>query len=132
MVWSFCCCTCIKVHFFFSSFSSILDFIFFLFRDLARIHRRKYRGPVEIYVTSGDTIYITEAEKTFFSQSILPENDQDLKEEEKESQIPSRQRQINLRNKSQLNSSDVQEEKSNISSKGFYYNYYFHYVIRLF
>ena len=34
-------------------------------RDLTRLHRRKYRGPVEAHVTSGDTIYITEVEKTF-------------------------------------------------------------------
>jgi hypothetical protein len=40
-------------------------------RDLARLHRRKYRGPVEIYVTNGDTIYITDAEKTFSMTSVL-------------------------------------------------------------
>lgn len=42
-----------------------------LHRDLARLHRRKYRGPMEIYVTSGDTIYITEAEKTFINSTIV-------------------------------------------------------------
>lgn len=34
-------------------------------RDLTRLHRRKYHGPVEAHVTTGDTIYITEVEKTF-------------------------------------------------------------------
>jgi hypothetical protein len=29
-------------------------------RDLTRLHRRKYGGPVEAHVTTGDTIYITE------------------------------------------------------------------------
>jgi hypothetical protein len=54
------------------------------YRDLARLHRRKYRGPVEIYVTSGDTIYITDAEKTFFSSSIVTsiENDADCVDED--------------------------------------------------
>jgi hypothetical protein len=65
VVWSLCCSPCPKVsNPSFSNFTSIL-------RDLARLHRRKYRGPLEIYVTSGDTIYITEAEKTFFSSSVV-------------------------------------------------------------
>eukprot|EP01035_Chromulina_nebulosa_P028014 gene28014-36912_t len=31
-------------------------------RDLAHLHRLKYAGPLEVLVTQGDTIYITEAE----------------------------------------------------------------------
>ena len=38
-------------------------------RDVARLHRRKHDGPLEVYVTGGDTIYITDAENTFESQS---------------------------------------------------------------
>ena len=34
-------------------------------RDLTRLHRRKYHGPIEAHVTTGDTIYVTEVEKTF-------------------------------------------------------------------
>lgn len=30
------------------------------YRDLTRLHRMKYGGPMEVYVTSGDTIYISE------------------------------------------------------------------------
>lgn len=33
-----------------------------LFSDLAHLHRLKYAGPLEVLVTQGDTIYITEAE----------------------------------------------------------------------
>jgi hypothetical protein len=32
-------------------------------RDLARLHRRVYGGPLEVLVANGDTIYISEAEK---------------------------------------------------------------------
>ena len=32
------------------------------FSDLAHLHRLKYDGPLEVLVTQGDTIYITEAE----------------------------------------------------------------------
>lgn len=34
-------------------------------RDLTRLHRRKYGGPVEVHVANGDVIYITEVESTF-------------------------------------------------------------------
>ena len=35
---------------------------FTLCSDLAHLHRLKYDGPLEVMVTQGDTIYITEAE----------------------------------------------------------------------
>ncbi len=74
-------------------------------RDLARLHRRKYRGPVEIYVTSGDVIYITEAENTFSSNSVVPTLDE--REEAEEGKPSSKQkihRQIGLRDNSHLQS----------------------------
>eukprot|EP01041_Mallomonas_annulata_P003455 gene3455-6876_t len=35
----------------------------FVLRDLAMLHHRKYRGPVEVFACQGDTIYINEIEK---------------------------------------------------------------------
>eukprot|EP01038_Epipyxis_sp_PR26KG_P007277 gene7277-9919_t len=39
-------------------------------RDLTKLHRVKYKGPLEIMVTSGDTIYISEAEKLCCNSSL--------------------------------------------------------------
>lgn len=31
-------------------------------RDLAKLHHRKYRGPIEVFVCQGDTIYVSEVD----------------------------------------------------------------------
>lgn len=35
----------------------------FQYRDLSRLHRRLYRGPIEIVVSQGDVLYISDVEK---------------------------------------------------------------------
>jgi hypothetical protein len=40
-------------------------------RDLSRLHRKKYQGPVEVFVTSSNTIYETEVEELLFGKVSL-------------------------------------------------------------
>jgi len=35
----------------------------FVLRDLAKLHHRKYRGPIEVFVCQGDVLFISEVEK---------------------------------------------------------------------
>lgn len=78
-------------------------------RDLARLHRRKYRGPLEIYVTNGDTIYITDVEKTFQSQSVCAiVEDEGTGRRGRESQ---KQRQVGLR-RGNVESSEKEHDRS--------------------
>jgi len=37
--------------------------VYLTLRDLAKLHHRKYKGPIEVLVSPGDTIYISEVEK---------------------------------------------------------------------
>lgn len=85
MVWAICRCSRVKVLFV-CNHSTLSEPNLLIFRDLARLHRRKYRGPLEIYVTSGDTIYITDAEKTFTMTSVLVQAEDDSDICEKDSQ----------------------------------------------
>ena len=44
-------------------------------RDLTKLHRSKYGGPLEVLVTSGDTIYIKDCEKLCTSISQVDKRD---------------------------------------------------------
>lgn len=82
-------------------------------RDLTRLHRRKYRGPVEAHVTSGDTIYITEVEKTFTaikSDEIDPFCDED---DEGDDHFSSRRR---IKNKNRRSSSGKKKNSTSSNS----------------
>mmetsp|Transcript_6093 Transcript_6093/g.9961 ORF Transcript_6093/g.9961 Transcript_6093/m.9961 type:complete len:582 (+) Transcript_6093:144-1889(+) len=87
-------------------------------RDLTRLHRRKYHGPVEAHVTTGDTIYVTEVEKTFTAVKC-EEVDPFLEDKDEDSSLQHKRRSKgkDRKNKSSHNSNgDLKQTKSGSGS----------------
>lgn len=81
-------------------------------RDLTRLHRRKYHGPVEAHVTTGDTIYVTEVEKTFTAVKY-EEVDPFLDDVDEESSPQLKRRLRGRKNKSSQSSSGESKSAKN-------------------